>query len=151
MTQMESSHGADLELARQCAAGDEKAWERFMLEYRPVLYRAAQALDPSGSARELADSLYADLYGLHGAEGNKRSLFRYFQGRSSLATWLRAVLTQRYVDHLRVQRRLEPLPDEEESAPRGAKAIADRVAVDRDPFDPDRSRYLQLIRAALDG
>jgi len=147
---VESSHGADLELARQCAAGDEKAWERFMLEYRPVLYRAAQALDPSGSARELADSLYADLYGLHGVEGNKRSLFQYFQGRSSLATWLRAVLTQRYVDHLRVQRRLEPLPDEEASASRGAKAIADRVAVDTDLSDPDRSRYLQLIRAALD-
>ena len=30
--------------------------------------------------------------------GERRSLFRYFQGRSSLATWLRAVLAQRYVD-----------------------------------------------------
>ena len=35
-----------------------------MLEYRPILYRAADALDPSGGARDLADSLYADLYGL---------------------------------------------------------------------------------------
>jgi DNA-directed RNA polymerase specialized sigma24 family protein len=41
--------------------------------------------------------LYADLY--------SKSLFRYFQGRSSLATWLRAVLSQRYVDRIRANRR----------------------------------------------
>ena len=109
---MSTLHAADLELARQCAAGDEQAWERFVLEYRPLLYRAADALDPSGSARDLADSLYADLYGIPEGESERRSLFRYFQGRSSLATWLRAVLSQRYVDRLRAQRRFEPLPDE---------------------------------------
>ena len=42
-----------------------------------------------------------------------RSLFRYFHGRSSLTTWLRAVLAQRYVDRLRTIRRTEALPDEE--------------------------------------
>ena len=84
-----------------------------MLEYRPVLYRAADALDRGGGARELADSLYAELYGIKDRPGDRRSLFHYFQGRSSLATWLRAVLAQRYVDRLRAQRRFEPLPDEE--------------------------------------
>ena len=77
-----------------------------------MLYRAADALDPSGGARELADSLYADLYGLQERDGERRSLFHYFHGRSSLATWLRAVLAQRYVDRIRVQRRFEPLSDE---------------------------------------
>src|SRR5262249_41942517 len=105
-----SPYAADLELASQCAAGDAQAWERFILEYRPVLYRAADALDPSGGAREVADSLYAELYGVRDGGGERRSLFHYFQGRSSLATWLRAVLSQRYVDRLRAQRRLEPLP-----------------------------------------
>ena len=71
------------------------------LEYRPLLYRAADALDPHGGARDLADALYADLYGLPDAQGERQSLFRYYQGRSSLATWLRAVLSQRYVDRLR--------------------------------------------------
>ena len=83
-----------------------------MLEYRPLLYRAADALDPSGGVRELADSLYADLYGVRERDGRRSSLLDYFHGRSSLATWLRAVLAQRYVDRIRARRRLEPLPDD---------------------------------------
>ena len=109
---MSSSHGADLELARRCAAGDEQAWQRFMTEYRPLLYRAADALEPGGGARDLADALYADLYGLPQGDRDRRSLFAYFHGRSSLATWLRAVLAQRYIDRLRAARRLQPLPDD---------------------------------------
>ena len=81
-----------------------------MLEHRPRLYRAADALDPAGGARDLADSLYADLYGFPDRQGKRKSLFRYFHGRSSLSTWLRAVLAQRHVDRLRTARRLEPLP-----------------------------------------
>src|SRR5262245_57327733 len=61
---IESLRLEDLALACACAAGHEAAWDHFVLEYRPVLYRAADALDPSGGARELADSLYADLFGL---------------------------------------------------------------------------------------
>jgi RNA polymerase sigma-70 factor (ECF subfamily) len=131
-----ASYAADLELARRCAAGEPAAWDRFVLEYRPVLYRAADALDRSGSARELADSLYAELYGIKGAGGERQSLFRYFTGRSSLATWLRAVLAQRYVDRLRAQRRLEPLPPDE-----GSEV--------RETLDPQRARYVTLVRQAL--
>jgi len=131
-----SSHAADVELARLCAAGDERAWETFVREYRPLLYRAADALDATGGAREVADSLYADLYGLTSGHGERRSLFRYFEGRSSLATWLRAVLAQRYVDRLRAARRTEPLAeDAEPQAP--------------PPADPDRERYVALVRVAL--
>jgi RNA polymerase sigma factor (sigma-70 family) len=137
-----ASYARDLELARQCAAGDEPAWERFILEYRPVLYRAADALDPSGGARDLADSLYADLYGMPESGGERRSLFRYFQGRSSLATWLRAVLSQRYVDRLRAQKRLEPLPDEDRASVAAAGPASD-------PPDPDRSRHVALLQLAL--
>lgn len=145
---MATLHAGDLELARQCAAGDEQAWERLILEYRPLLYRSADALDPSGGARDLADALYADLYGMKEADGERRSLFRYFQGRSSLATWLRAVLAQRYVDRLRVQRRFEPLPDEEQ-APRRAAEVGGRVHARETPPDPDRPRYLALMQRAL--
>lgn len=145
---MDSPYVADLELARQCACGDEQAWERFIREYRPVLYRAAQALDPSGGAREIADSLYAELYGVRRGDGDARSLFRYFQGRSSLATWLRAVLVQRYIDQVRLRRRFEPLPDEEGS-PRCADERAHPMAAAADPPDLDRARYLELVRDAL--
>jgi RNA polymerase sigma factor (sigma-70 family) len=142
-----SPYAADLELAGLCAAGDAQAWERFMLEYRPVLYRAADALDPSGGAREIADSLYAELYGVRDGGGERRSLFHYFQGRSSLATWLRAVLSQRYVDRIRVQRRLEPLPDDESA--QAPSAAGPRRADRAEPPDPERGRYLSLLRHAL--
>jgi len=142
-------HAADLELARQCAAGEPAAWDRFVLEYRPVLYRAADALNPHGGAREIADSLYAELYGIKDANGERLSLLRSFQGRSSLATWLRAVLAQRYVDRLRTERRLEPLRDEQEES----RATAGRQvrALDTTEPDPERPRYVALIRAALAG
>lgn len=134
-------HVADLALATACALGRERAWEHFILTHRPVLYRAADALNPSGGAREIADSLYADLYGLDDHTGARRTLFRYFHGRSSLATWLRAVLVQRYVDSLRVQRRAEPLEEDE-------RAITKSVA------DPDRDHLVPLVeravRAAID-
>jgi RNA polymerase sigma factor (sigma-70 family) len=126
----------DLELARLCAEGDERAWERFVREFRPILYRAADALDPTQGARDIADSLYAELYGIKTEEGERQSLFRYYQGRSSLATWLRAVLAQRYVDRVRGQRRMEALPDEEPPARR------------EDP-DPERRRYVSLVQQAL--
>ncbi len=135
-----SLHLDDLALACACAEGDEAAWEHFVREQRPVLYRAADALGPN--AREIADSLYADLYGLKESDGARQSLFRYFHGRSSLATWLRAVLAQRHIDRLRAERRVEPLPDENT-----APLVAPPPSV---PDEPDRSRYLLLMRRALE-
>jgi RNA polymerase sigma-70 factor (ECF subfamily) len=132
-------HLEDLALACACAAGSEPAWDHFVTEHRPLLYRSADALESGGGAREIADSLYADLYGLQDHEGERRSLFRYFHGRSSLATWLRSVLAQRYVDSLRSRRRLEPLPEEESSEALRAPLTP----------DPDRSRFVALIRRAL--
>src|SRR5687768_9889644 len=52
---LQSLHLEDLALACGCAAGHDAAWDRFMAEQRPILYRAADALDPSGRAREIAD------------------------------------------------------------------------------------------------
>ena len=134
-------HLEDLALASACGAGEEAAWEHFIREYRPVLYRSAAALDGSGAARELADSLYAELYGLKEAQGERQSLFRYFHGRSSLSTWLRSVLAQRYVDWIRARRRLDPLPDDE-------SALAAPAPPTRDPHV---SRYVELIQRALTG
>jgi RNA polymerase sigma-70 factor (ECF subfamily) len=135
---LNSLHLEDLALACACADGHEAAWDHFVLQHRPVLYRAADALSPGGSAREIADALYADLYGLRERDGERQSLFRYFHGRSSLSTWLRAVLSQRYIDTIRANRRIEPLPDPETSAYHAPL-----------PGDPDRQNYLRLIRKAL--
>jgi len=134
-------HLEDLALACACAAGDERAWEHFVREHRPILYRAADALVPGGGARELADSLYADLYGIRERDGERQSLFRYFHGRSSLATWLRAVLAQRHVDAIRAGRRLDPLPDDDSTD-------VSMSALNVTP-DPERNRYLALVERAL--
>ena len=132
-------HLKDLALACACGEGTELAWDHFIREYRPVLYRSADALAPGGAARELADSVYAELYGLEKRDGERRSLFRYYHGRSSLATWLRAVLAQRHVDRIRAERRLDPI-EEEASLPAAATNPDD---------DPDRPRFLALVRLAL--
>ena len=105
-------HLEDLALAAACIEGLEPAWEHFITRYRPVLRRAADAIDQSGGARELADALYGELYGIASGDGVRKSLLRYFHGRSSLGTWLRTVLAQRHVDRLRSLRRIEPLSDE---------------------------------------
>jgi len=137
---LSSLHLEDLALACACAAGDDEAWEHFVREYRPLLYRAADAIDPSGGARDLADALYADLFGLRHEGGERRSLFRYFHGRSSLLTWLRAVLAQRHVDRQRTSRKLDALPGDD--AP-------DAIAAPALSPDPDRERYVELTRVVL--
>ena len=134
-----SLHAADLALAAACALGREEAWDEFIRTHRPVLYRAADTLHPGGGARELADALYADLYGLRNDGGERRSLFRYFHGRSSLATWLRSVLAQRYVDALRAERRHEPLADDESNLSRMSAT----------PADPDHATLVPLVINAL--
>ena len=138
---LSSLHLDDLALACACADGHDGAWEHFILQHRPVLYRSADALAPRGSAREIADALYGELFGTEERDGERRSLFRYFHGRSSLATWLRAVLSQRYVDRIRSERRLEPLSGEN-----GENQV---VVTASAPADPDRARYLTLLHTAL--
>jgi len=134
-----SLHLEDLALACACASGHEGAWEHFIREHRPVLYRAADAIDPSGASRDLADSLYGELFGLVERSGERRSLFEYFHGRSSLSTWLRAVLAQRHVDRVRSTRRFEPLPEEEPTPPASSE--------DRPPSRI--AGYIQLMRRAV--
>jgi len=135
-----SLHLTDLALACACAMGHEEAWDHFVLEFRPGMYRAADAIDPGGGAREVAQALYAELFGLKEKDGIRQSVFRYFHGRSSLATWLRSLIAQRFVDRHREIRKLEPLPDEGSAAPLRARASE---------LDPDRGRFVTAMRAVL--
>jgi len=134
-------HLADLALACACAEGDAEAWDHFVLEQRPHLYRAADAIAPGGGARDVADSLYGELFGLRERAGERHSLFRYFHGRSSLTTWLRAMLAQRHVDRLRSSQKLEPLPEEES---------ASALAAPPRGVDPDRDRDIGLMRQTIE-
>jgi RNA polymerase sigma-70 factor, ECF subfamily len=135
---LSSLHLEDLALACACASGHDGAWEHFVREHRPALYRAADAIDSTGGSRELADSLYGELFGMVERDGMRRSLFAYFHGRSSLSTWLRVVLAQRHVDRVRITRRFESLPDEEDS-----------VVAQPDHGQQQPSRYIELMRRAV--
>ncbi len=102
----------DLVLARACAAGNERAWEHFIARHRQPLIRAAIAITGSETlGRELADQLYAELYGLNSREGERRCPLLSYRGRGSLMGWLRTTLAQRHVDHHRRSKRLKSLDD----------------------------------------
>jgi RNA polymerase sigma-70 factor (ECF subfamily) len=131
----------------------EPAWEYFVTAYRPYLRAAAAAVlrcsSASPEACELADSLFAELYGLADGARRERSLFRYFHGRSSLKTWLRAVLAQRHIDAIRAGRRFESLDDGDAKSRDGHAPHKIPQAVSVQPSDPHRERYSMLFVRAL--
>ncbi len=105
----------ELVLARACAAGNNTAWEIFLTRYRDKLYLSALRIAREDSAaRELADSLYADLYGTNAREGQRISKLSSYTGRGSLEGWLRTVLAQEHVNRYRRTKRLVSLDEESE-------------------------------------
>jgi len=96
----------ELVLARACAAGNDRAWEVFLNRYRAMLYESAYKIAKEESAaRALADSLYAELYGVNEKGQQRASKLLYYQGRGSLQGWLRTVVAQEYVNRYRSTRR----------------------------------------------
>jgi RNA polymerase sigma-70 factor (ECF subfamily) len=105
----------ELALARACAAGNNAAWEIFLTRYREKLYLSALRIAREDSvARELADTLYADLYGTSTREGQRVSKLASYTGRGSLEGWLRTVVAQEYVNRYRRTKRLVSLDEESE-------------------------------------
>jgi len=149
---LKSLHLEDLALACACSEGIEKAWEFFIAHFRQDLRNAASAMlrgsgrADNARAEELADSLYAELYGVRSsADGRRKSLFEYFHGRSKLSTWLRAVLAQKQVDLFRTSGRTVSLEAEMEGeAPRELASRTESV-----PADPDREMYIGRFERAL--
>ena len=148
-----SLHAADLALACACSDGNATAWDFFMGRFRAELDRAGRAIAGEAAGRELADSLYAELYGLREVAGRRKSLFAYFLGRSKLTTWLHAILAQRHVDGIRRARRTEPLQDGEAGervyvAQQTLMQNSSGNSVASSP-DPERNRYLAILQAVL--
>jgi RNA polymerase sigma-70 factor, ECF subfamily len=148
---LDSLHAADLALACACSAGDPSAWDHFIARFRPELYRAARAIVGGGGtgggdsgARELADSLYAALYGLRESEGRRKSLFDYYHGRSKLGTWLHAILAQRHVDEIRRTRKMDSLDEPNEEGEESRELTAQNTSP-----DPERDGYLVMLQATL--
>ncbi len=151
---LKSLHLEDLGLACACSEGIEQAWEFFIAHFRQDLRNAAGAMlrgsgrSDDARAEELADSLYAELYGVRSsAAGRRKSLFEYFHGRSKLSTWLRAVLAQKQVDMFRTSGRTVSLEAEMDGeAPRDFTGRAESVPINP---DPDREMYIERFERAL--
>jgi RNA polymerase sigma factor (sigma-70 family) len=150
-------HFQDLALACACAEGCSDAWDYFVAGFRAYMRSAASAIlrcpPDSPAACELADSLFAELYGL-GEGTNRRSLFRYFHGRSSLKTWLRAVLAQRHVDAIRANRRFTDLDGADGHAALPSSQLAaprHKSSVGAEPLrDPHRTELVTLFHRNLE-
>ena len=128
---------ADFALARACARGNERAWEHLVAAYRQPLTRAAIAITGSETLGcDLADQLYAELYGLNVREGQRRCPLLSYRGRGSLMGWLRTTLAQRHVDHYRRTRREEPIEELDSPAP--------------EPLPQTPARELSLLERAIE-
>src|SRR5262249_12732431 len=85
-----SLHCDDLYLAFACAKHSPQAWDRFTKSYRRYIHNLAAFVSPVKSvAYELAENILADLF-LPDRSG--RSRIASYDGRSSLATWLRVLI-----------------------------------------------------------
>lgn len=135
----------ELALARACAAGKDAAWEVFLTRYREKLYQSALRIAREDSAaRDLADTLYAELYGTNTREGERVSKLASFTGRGSLEGWLRTVLAQEFVNRYRRTRRLVSLDEEGEE---GSQFAAPEI----EPAPSPDSRLELATHAALAG
>jgi RNA polymerase sigma-70 factor (ECF subfamily) len=124
-TFLRSLHLSELALAHSCVLGRDAAWQRFLNRYRSLLTQAAIAITGSATVgHELADSLYAELYGLRELDGQRRSPLASYSGRGSLTGWLRTTLAQRHVDHHRRTRREAPLDNVDPPAAEGSSSPA---------------------------
>jgi RNA polymerase sigma-70 factor, ECF subfamily len=133
----------ELALARACAAGSDPAWEIFFTRFREKLHLAALRIAREDSAaRELADTLYADLYGTNIRDGQRVSKLASYTGRGSLEGWLRTVLSQEYVNRYRRTKRLVSLDEESE------EGVQFRAPVP-DPVPPADHRLAQATDEAL--
>jgi len=98
----------DLCLIIACERGDENAWNDLVERFTTTVRSAARSASSNEDAAEdLAQSIWAELYGLRTRkDGAPASKLAYYSGRGSLAGWLRAVVGQLAVDTFRKQSRL---------------------------------------------
>lgn len=104
----------DLCLIVACEQGDEAAWSDLVGRFTTTVRSAARSASSNEDAAEdLAQSIWAELYGLRvRADGKPTSKLAYYSGRGSLAGWLRAVVGQLAVDQHRKQSRLVQTEDD---------------------------------------
>ncbi|MBI3650354.1 MAG: sigma-70 family RNA polymerase sigma factor [Acidobacteria bacterium] len=139
----------ELCLATACAKGDDQAWEDFFKDYRGYLINISRTMTQDGGAAEqLADSTFAELYGVREVEGTRVSKFTFYSGRGSLRGWLRAVVFQLSADsHRQTSRYVQT--EEPEDMERLAHAAELQQATPTTEITFIRERYRTAVTEAL--
>ena len=136
----------ELALARACAAGNAGAWQDFIDRYRQKMHGMALHITRDATnAAELADSLFADLYGVNARDGIRSSKLMFYTGRGSLEGWLRTVMAQEFVNRYRKQKRAVSL---EERTEEGVQFAAPAADTSRSSADASKSK--ERLEAATD-
>jgi RNA polymerase sigma-70 factor len=140
----------DLYLATACAQGDDDAWREFRFRHFTYIRDFARRFLHDAAARDVADQVIADLW--------QRKRLTQYNGRSTLRTWLGAVVTHAAINAGKVVRRstalnLEAVEQSQHSG--GAKLVASEedhatrrefsVLVQRALGDLDPERKLLLL------
>jgi RNA polymerase sigma-70 factor (ECF subfamily) len=117
----------DLCLVLACESGDQLAWDDLVQRFSVTVKSAARSASANeDAAEELAQSIWAELYGLRArSDGQPATKLAYYSGRGSLAGWLRAVVAQLAIDQHRKQARLIQ-PEEDAEMERFARSDAKR-------------------------
>jgi RNA polymerase sigma-70 factor (ECF subfamily) len=134
----------ELALARACAAGNDLAWQDFISRYRQKMHSMALHITRDAAhAAELADSLFADLYGVSTRDDARRSKLVFYTGRGSLEGWLRTVMAQEFINRYRKQKRTVSLEEQTEEGVQFAAAVPD-------PADTPGRESTERLEAATD-
>jgi len=90
----------DLYLAMSCARGDEEAWREFRERFFSYIRDFARRFVHPRAAADVADQVIADLW--------QRGRIAQYDGRSTLRTWLGAVVAHAAINAGKVERRTTP-------------------------------------------
>lgn len=138
-----SLHTDDLLLALACSLGSNAGWERFSTLYRKYLGELSHRLaGPGFGAQDLSDAIWVDLF-LPDRSGHSR--LASYDGRSSLATWLRVIIGNRIInERLRKSSRISNL----EGIPEPADSNALHKLESWIPLNRYRAMILDCFRRA---
>jgi RNA polymerase sigma-70 factor len=109
-------HADDLCLVIACERGDDAAWSSLMEQFGSIVQSAARSVSESADmAEDLAQSIWAELYGLRvGETGRPSGKLGHYSGQGSLGGWLRAVVNQLAIDRYRRSSKLVQTEDDNE-------------------------------------
>jgi RNA polymerase sigma-70 factor (ECF subfamily) len=124
--------GADLELVRRMAAGDERALGTLYDRYSPLLHSVVLRIvgDPDDAEEVLEDAFWQAW----------RQAGRYEESRGGLSTWLVMIARSRAVDRVRSRRRLRE--ESWEALPPAAEPVDEAAP---SPFDAAGGDELRRI------